>query len=85
MTEILFNLNGIQTIIQCVGEEKMKEIFKRYASKIQADLNSIYFIYGGNKVNEELSLNEINNQMNNNEERINILVFEKNDGLNKDN
>ena len=59
----------------------MKEIFKRYAQKIHSDLNSLFFIYGGNKIKEELSLNEINNQINNNKGRLSILVFERNDDL----
>ena len=85
MAEILFTLNGVQTTIQCVREEKLKEIFQRYASKIGVDLNSLYFVSGGNIINEESILKEIINQLSTNEERINMLVFEKNIEVNEDN
>ncbi len=74
MVEILFLFDSRETIIQCNGNEKMKQIFQKYALKIEKDINSIYFIYGGDKINEELTLNELKK----NNDRIIILVYEKN-------
>ena len=53
----------------------MKDIFNKYANKVQIDINSIFFLYGGNRINEELTLNKLVNSLDIKE--INILVYEK--------
>ena len=45
--------------MQCKKNECMKEIFKKYATKIGKQINNIYFLANGNKINEELKLEEI--------------------------
>jgi len=34
MVEVIFNYDGIETIIQCNKDEKMKDIIKRFLIKI---------------------------------------------------
>ena len=58
MAKVIFSFNGIQTIIQCLKEDKMKNICNKYASKINININSLIFIYGGNQINYELSFQE---------------------------
>ena len=74
MSKIILNFifNGKEIKIQCKRNEFMKDIFKRYISKIDKDIDKLYFIYNGGKINEELKLKEINNKENN----IIILVYE---------
>ena len=43
MAKVIFSFNGIQTTIQSLKEEKMESICKKFASKIDIDINSIYF------------------------------------------
>ena len=62
MAEIIFNFKGNKTIIQSNKGEKMKNIFDKFISKIQLDKNSIYFLYSGNIVNEELNFEELANK-----------------------
>ena len=70
MVEIEFNYNNRINIIQCNKNEKMKDIFNRFEIKIENNL--VYYLYKGNKINEELKLEEIidKDEINN----INILV-----------
>ncbi len=56
--KIIFTFNGIKTTIQCNKNEKMRDILKRYGTKVEIDINKIYLLYNGNKVNEELSFEE---------------------------
>ena len=70
-----FFYNGEITKIQCERNEYMKDIFKRYAIKINKDIKDIYFMCNGNKISEELKLEEINNKDN----EIEILVNDIND------
>ena len=79
MEEIIFIFEGKQIKIQCYIEEKMKDIIIKFKNKIKAEDNNLCYIYNGDKVNEELKLNQIMN--NNNENKINILVY---DNKNKD-
>ena len=62
MIEIIFSYNGEKTSIQCTNEKKMKDIFKRLESKIQIDINSLFFLYNGDNVKEELTFNELANK-----------------------
>ena len=70
-----FIYNGNSTKIQCKRDEYMKDIFKRYIGKIDKNVGELYFICNGNKINEELKLEQINNKDN----EIRILVNNIND------
>ena len=78
MAEIKFMFNGSQIIIQCSKEEKMKDLFKRFANKSNTDINSIIFLYDGNKINEDLKLNELINSIDKQSNKMSILVYNKN-------
>ena len=62
--ETIINFSYYQQIIkiQCKRNEYMRDIFKRYLIKVQKDINNIFFLYNGDKINEELKLEEINNK-----------------------
>ena len=66
MTEVnldfIYQRNFVK--IQCKRNEYMKDIFKRYLIKIGKDIKDVYFMCNGNKINEELKLEEINNKDN---------------------
>ena len=73
MVEVEFNFNGLMKKIQCKYEEKMNDIFKRYAVKSELDVQSLCFLYGGKQLNENLTLEEVTNS---NNDPIKILVIE---------
>ena len=56
--KIIFSLEGTEIIIECSNEEKMRDIRERYATKIETNLESLLFLYGGNPVNFELFFEE---------------------------
>ena len=79
MTEIIFNYNGIITIIQSSQEEKMKDIFKKYTLKLEKDINSLFFVYSGNIIiNDELNFEKIANKDDKLRNKMNIMVNDKN-------
>jgi len=69
-----FIFKGQEIKIQCKGNENMNDILKRYANKINNDINDIYFIHNGNVINNNLKLNEIRNK----ENEMSILVYNYN-------
>ena len=76
--DIIFLYKGQETKVQCNKQEKMADIFKKYESKVGINIANLFFIYNGNKINEELKFEEIINKSDINENIINILVYEKN-------
>ena len=82
---IIFIYKGEKTTIQCNRQEKMKDIFKKYESKIGLDITNLFFISNGNKINEELMFEEIISASDIKENEINILVYKKNEQIKKEN
>ena len=82
MSKVVFLYNGKELAIQCTKEDKMKDICNRFATKVDININSLLFIYGGNKINYELTFNQQANSMDNNINQMKILVYKnENDGL----
>ena len=77
MYQVEFKYNGINTIIQCDQDEKMKDIVTNFANKIQRNKNKIYFSYDGkegNQFNEELSCIQMANSIDKERKKIIVLV-----------
>ena len=70
MSTINFIYQGISTIIQCSEKEKMKIICDKYCHKINIDINSLIFLYGGNRLNMDKTYEEYTK-----ENKISILVY----------
>ena len=58
--------------MQCQRNENIKDIFKRYANRINKDINNIYFLNNGNRLNNNIELEKINHKYN----KIIIFVFD---------
>ena len=76
MAKVIFIYKGIETEIQCNINDKIKDIYKRYENKLGIDISKLYFIYNGNKINDNLILNEILNEEDKRRNIMNILVNE---------
>ena len=70
MAEIVFIYDGQNIIVQCDINQKMKDICINLSNKINTDINSLTFLYGGGILNLEKKLNEITK-----ENKITILVY----------
>ena len=58
-------------------EDKIKDICQKYATKIDSNINSLLFLYGGNKMNMELKFKEQANSIDINNKVMNVLVYKK--------
>ena len=76
MSKAIFLYSGQEILIQCTKEDKMKDICNRFAIKIDININSLIFIYGGNKINYELTFEQQANSMDNDINQMKILVFQ---------
>ena len=75
MVEAEFVYNGGIANIQCNLNDKLKEIFLKFGTKIGKDnLDSFIFLYGANRIDKEKTLEEIINENDKNSNKIRILV-----------
>ena len=75
MAEVIFIYNQINTTIQCSFNEKMMDIFKKYGLKSGIDIKSVYFLYSGKKINENLTFAQIIEHDDKQSNKIKILVY----------
>ena len=75
MEEIEFSYKGTNTIILCNPNEKFSEILKRLSIKIEINLNSVYFLYSGNMIqNMEKTFIELANNFDKERKKMNIKI-----------
>jgi len=84
MIEIEVTYDGRTIPLQCNLNENMKEIFIKFCSKAIVDINSIYFIYNGNVINDNSSLELIINQFDKERKKMTILSVSKDEQINKE-
>ena len=80
-SQVIFTFRGKDVIVQCDDHNRIKDIFEKFAIKSQANKDLLYFLYGGNIINEELTLEELYNPIDKKEKKITILVYEMNDAI----
>ena len=76
MIKIEFEYNSAKTIIQSIYEDKMRQVCYKFAQKVQIDLNKLYFVYSGNIVNLDLSLEQIINTVDKDRKIISIIAID---------
>ena len=72
---VIFTLDGENLTVQCSENDIMKDICQKYANKIQRDLNSLVFLYGGNQLNFLLKFKDLMTDEERNEMK--VLVYSK--------
>ena len=79
MSKVTFIFDGTETIIQCQKDEKMKDICQRYVNKIEKNLNSLIFLYGGEQLNPDLSFIDQSNRIDKERNMMKVLVLKNED------
>ena len=79
--KLIFTYKDIKTIIPCQSKEKIKNSLERFASMMQVDFNTAYFLYKGNKINEELSFEELANEEDKSMNQMDIQLIEINNNI----
>ena len=62
----------------------MKVKINKYIIKTENNKNNIYYLYNGDKINEELTFNELTNENDNKRKKMNILVYIKEENINNE-
>ena len=85
MSKAIFTYDGTTSHIQCKPNEKMKDICNSFCKKANIDISSIYFLYGGDKLKEELTFEENLNNDDKKRNEMNIIVNKINSDLDNNN
>jgi len=72
---VIFTFEGRDIAIQCTKEDQMRDICRRLSIKLDENINSLLFLYGGDKVNFDLSLIEQANQFDKEKNEMRIFVY----------
>ena len=76
--QIEFSYNGVNIIMQCKANEKLKDIFKNFKYKIKAEKEVLIYMYNEIIIsNEELTFEEISNSEDKKRKKMNILVIKE--------
>ena len=81
MSEVSFFYEGYETIIQCKKEDKLKDICQKFASKVNVNVDDIFFLHGGQFLNEDTNLNTQLNTIDKEENKISIIVKNKQENI----
>ena len=75
---VIFIYKGKQIEIPCITNEKLSLICERFIIKLNLDISkNYYYLYGGNMIKKDLSLEEQANNEDKNEKRMNIIVYDE--------
>ena len=88
MAQVIFIFEGNNTIIQCNENDSMQNIIHNFVQSTGNEGNILYYLYNGNIINKELTFNEIANEFDKNNKRMNVIVYkideDKNEIISKD-
>ena len=82
---IAFTYIGNKIILQCKGEDKIKNVIKKLSMKIEIDIDKIYLLYNGGKINLEMKVEDIINNQDKNNKEMNIIICDYNSKIKKEN
>ena len=79
---VVFTLDGVDLVIQCLISDKMRDICQRFGMKVEKNINSLVFLYGGSIINLDLTFESQANSIDKMNKLMKILVYKnENDGF----
>ena len=76
-TKIIFTFNGTDLTILCTPEDKIRDICQKLSIKIETNINSLIFLYGGKSMNMDLRFKEHANSLDRSNNVMRVLAYIK--------
>ena len=76
MAEVLFNRKGVERLIKCNIDTKMKDIINEFSKQINIESNKLYYIYNDNEIIDGLTFSEHANEFDRFRKKMNIDVYD---------
>ena len=74
--KVTFTLEDLNLSIQCSKDNKMRDICQKFATKLNKNLNSFIFLYGGSQLKFVLTFKELATPFDLNNNEMKVLVYE---------
>ena len=76
MAEAIFNYEGINILVQCNINDKIKDIIHKFLIKIKKkeDNSNLIYLYNGTSINKELTFEQQANDLDKSRKKMNIIV-----------
>ena len=78
--KVIFSYGGSDLTIQCSTDEPMKDICQKFAIKIDKNINSLIFLYGGNQLDFQKKFKEQANMIDKERSVMQVLVYKNENG-----
>ena len=73
--KVVFTLDGVDLVIQCLISDKMRDICQRFGMKVEKNINSLVFLYGGSIINLDLTFESQANSIDRINKIMKVLVY----------
>ena len=79
--KINFQYNCNKISIQCKNEDRMNDVIEKLKMKIDIEIDKIYLLYNGQKINIEMKIKDIINNEDKNNNEMNIIIYNINNTI----
>ena len=76
MIKVEFEYKSNKIFIQAINEDKMRKVCSKFTQKVQIDLNKLHFMYSGNIVNLDLSVEQLINKTDKERKTMSIIAID---------
>ena len=76
MAQVIIEYLGEKIFIQCNENKSMKNIFQKISQKLSVDINSLFFLYSGNKIDQDLSFYQLANKGDKERKCMSIIAYQ---------
>ena len=84
MSKVIFTYKKIYTTFECNMEDNIGEICQEFTSKIDMNIEKLYFLYKGNDINKDLTFQQLADEKDKERKTINIIAVEINKNFNNE-
>ena len=72
--KITFNYNSNNYIINCNSKDTFVKVTQSFSKQAKLDINKVQFLYNGNSISNNLTIDELSNQIDKKRKEMNIVV-----------
>ena len=75
MAQVIFTFNGVENYIQCNIQDTMREICKKFETKLKLDISKLFFLYGWKEIDKDLTFQQLASKDDENSKLMKVLVY----------
>ena len=84
-SEVIYQIDQQIINIQCLNNEKMEEINRKFCQKVGEEANNLIFLHDGKQLSPDLTFDEESNNEDKNLNKMNVIVYKRNTIIQRNN